>query len=110
MTNPNGTRFETACVRYAMSRGFRAYRIARSGRNDKGDIQLTEDVILECKATRAIQLAEAMEQLKVEVKNADARYGAAVIKRRQRGVDRSYAVMEYDDFLSLVAEANGGKS
>jgi hypothetical protein len=118
MTNPNGTRFETACVRFINSpmiagllgvKRFHAYRIARSGRNDKGDIQLTDDVILECKATRKIDLAEAMNQLKAEVHNSGATYGAAVIKRRQKSVGQAYAVMELGDFLQLIAEREGTK-
>lgn len=111
MTNPSkiaGTTFETACVRYARDWGFpEAERIALHGTQDHGDVRLCRGIILECKNTRAINLAAAVDQAEIEAENGGAWLGVAVIKRRQRSVPAAYAVVSYDALLDLIRRAEG---
>lgn len=107
MANPprqKGTAFETAVVRYLNSCGFNVERRALSGNQDKGDIRGVPEFVLECKATKAIDLAGFVDQTTAESINAGEPYGACIIKRRQKSVDAAYVVMPLWQFAELLSE------
>jgi hypothetical protein len=115
-----GTRFESAVVAYLRENGFPwAERRAQGGSNDRGDVAGVVPWTLELKATRQIDLAGAVDEAETEWLNeasksivkkwliAHARY-AAIIKRRNKGVDRSYVVMPLCVFVDLIREDSPG--
>lgn len=106
MVNPSrikGTAFESAVVDYLHTQGApHAERRALNGRGDRGDIAGTPDMVWECKATKAIDLAGFIAELHTEMANDGARHGAVIIKRRQHPVRRAYAVMQLDQLCDLL--------
>lgn len=108
MSSPSkrkGTTFEVAIRDHLDQRGIAAFRVAPAGARDEGDIRVPGwDAILECKATRAIDLAGALDEARVEAMNAKERYGIAVIKRRNHHVSHAYVVMALEDFIDLMEE------
>lgn len=103
-----GTRWETEVVRYLNSRGYsQAERRALHGVYDKGDVsgvfvgeQLP--VVFECKNEQNVSLAGYMKELEAELLNANAPFGAAIVKRRNKGVSEAYAVMPFSRFVDLL--------
>ena len=109
MTNPSkakGTAWETAVVTWLRANGFPyAERRTLAGANDKGDVSGVPGVVLECKATKTITLSTFVDELLVEMANAQADIGAVVIKRRgTTDVGRAYAVMPMDVFVRLIGD------
>ena len=106
MANPNGRKgssWEKVVADYLNVTGFPyAERRVKRGVNDAGDIGGVPGLMLECKATQRIDLAGFMDEVRVEKANAHAQIGAAVVKRRNHGVDRAYVVLEFRDFLDLI--------
>lgn len=109
MANPakrKGTAWERAVQDYLNSAGIWTRRMPPSGAKDVGDLQFTDRdgalVVVECKATKQIDLASAVREAQVESENAGAGYGVAVIKRRQHGVAEGYVVLSLADFAELV--------
>jgi hypothetical protein len=102
MTNPSkakGTAFETAVVRFLQGRWPGVERRALAGNKDKGDIQGIPGWVLECKAVQNITLASFVDEALVEAKNAGVPYGAAVIKRRGKGIGQAYVVMTLEQWV-----------
>jgi len=100
-----GTAWESAVVAFLQERGFPyAERRALRGTDDRGDVAGIPGVVIECKAEKAIALGEYMNEVAVETKNASARVGVAVVKRRQKPVGEAYVVMTLDQFVELLAE------
>ena len=68
-----GTSAETAVVNYLKDKWkIPAERRALTGAQDKGDISGIFDVVLEVKNHKTMTLGQWMEELKVEVENANA--------------------------------------
>lgn len=98
-----GTTFETAVVRCFDSHGVYAHRNAPAGILDIGDLTVPDwNLIVECKATRALAIAEAVDEAQMEALRAGQDFGLAVIKRRMANVGQSYAVMALDDFIRFT--------
>jgi predicted transcriptional regulator len=90
VSNPSkqkGTRFETEVAEY-----LGVERRTLGGSKDRGDLAIV-NWALELKATREIDLASAIDEARVEAKNAKAPYFAAIVKRRRKGVSEAYFVM-----------------
>lgn len=106
MSNPSkrkGTAWESSVVDYLQTHGFPyAERRALNGSQDKGDVAGIPGVVLECKAEKAITLADYMDEVAVEQANARAQIGAAVVKRRNQPVGRAYVVMELHEFVKVI--------
>lgn len=107
MVNKNGirgTRWESAIVGFLKENGYlHAERRQKAGAKDKGDITgLTPYLMIEAKDEARINLAGYMDEVVEQTKNANAIIGVAWIKRRGKGVSRSYVVMEPDTFLILM--------
>ena len=109
MANPSkqkGTAWESAVVAYLNDHGFPyAERRALSGSSDRGDVAGIPGVVIECKAERQITLAGYMDEVAVEITNAGASVGVAIVKRRNRGVSDGYAVMTVATLAALLAAA-----
>lgn len=97
MTNPAGTKLETAAVRWMRDNGWiNARRIVKEGRRDKGDVMLGDGIpiTIECKNTKTISLAEGQKELKDEMANAGTAWGFTIHKRRgTTDVGQYYAVL-----------------
>ena len=106
MTNPSkqrGTAFETAIVAYLRDHGYpHAERRALHGTLDRGDVAGVPGVVIEAKATKAIDLAAAVDEAEAERVNAGARLGIAVVKRRMRSVGDAYAVVPLRVMVELL--------
>ena len=110
MANPSkakGTDWEMRVLRFLASYGLDVQRMPPAGSLDVGDLQLTDKDsdrwVLECKATKGLDLAGAMNELAVEQKRAGAPFGACVFKRRNHDTSRGYVVMELADFAALIS-------
>jgi len=99
VTNRNkarGTAFETAVANY-----LGVERRALKGAKDQGDL-IVPGWAVECKATRTLDVAGAMDEARVEAQNLGVTNYAAIIKRRQKGVAQAYFVMELADARRLL--------
>lgn len=104
-----GTAWESAVVNFLRANGFPAVeRRALSGSADRGDVAGVSGWVIEAKATRSIDLAQAVDEARTEAANAGASWHAAVIKRRMRPAGDGYAVMSLAQLARLIAAANGG--
>lgn len=109
MANPSkrrGTEWETAVTRYLREDDPAAddiRRVAQTGRLDTGDIHALP-FVLECKNVAKIDLAAFVDQADREAANARQPYGAAVVKRRGKGVAAGYAVMSLATFRRLLRD------
>jgi|TARA_B100001750_G_C15496562_1_gene594554 hypothetical protein len=105
-----GTRWETTCVNYLKEKfsevANRIERRALSGNFDKGDIVGFHSWVLECKdrADWSKSLAQILRETHEERINANAKYGAAVIKRRQASVEQAYVVMDFETFVEVLRD------
>lgn len=98
-----GTSFEVAVRDYLDSCDVDCIRLAPAGTNDQGDLLVPAwDAILECKNTKAIDLAGAVDEARFEALNARRRFGIAIIKRRMHNVARAYAVIPLEDLVDLL--------
>lgn len=112
MANPpkkKGTAAESLVVTYLHAFGFhQAERRALSGSLDKGDIAGVADTCLEVKDCGRLDLAGWVAELEEERRNANARHGAVVAKRRGTlDVGRWYAIQPLSLYLDTLREAIG---
>ena len=95
-----GTAFETLVVNFFKRCGFpHAERRALFGHLDRGDIVGVPDLVIECKAEQRIDLAGYMDEVVKEIENAGAKWGVAIIKRRNASIGRAYVVQELQQFV-----------
>jgi hypothetical protein len=109
MTSANkakGSQYERDVAKYLRANGFpEADRRYGAGvREDKGDIVGVPGFAIECKNQRTITLSQFLDEAIIEAKHARARFGVAVIKRRNRPTAESYVVMSLDQFAQLIRE------
>ena len=107
MTNANknkGSQWERDVAAYLREHGFPMAdrRYGAGVQYDKGDLVGVPDFALECKNQRTIDLAGFLDEAIVEAKHARARFGAAIIKRRQRSAKDAYVVMSLEQFVELI--------
>lgn len=108
-----GTSFETAVVRWLQDHGFpNVERRALRGKRDAGDIAGLPGWVLECKATKVIDLAGACDEARREsllasawpVENIVPPMWSVVVKRRNRNVSDAYVVMPLYQFTEVLKE------
>lgn len=98
-----GTAAETAVVNYLNGRGCTVERRALHGINDKGDIVGIPDTVLEVKDCKTAEFAQWLDELAVEMKNANASKGTVVRKRKGKGdVGEWYAIMPFKLYVDLL--------
>ena len=102
-----GTSAETAVVNYLKDKwNIPAERRALTDAQDKGDISGIFDVVLEVKNHKTMTLGQWMEELKVEVENANAKTGAVIHKRKgTTDVSEWYASMPFWMYMYLLKDA-----
>lgn len=107
MTNPKGTRWESAVADYLRPRGApHVERRARTGAKDKGDIAGVVGVVIECKSAARLELAAWLAEAVAERDNAGAAIGVVWAKRKGRTSPGSgYVVMDGDTFVQLLRAA-----
>lgn len=79
------------------------HRKAQEGRADVGDLW-ARPFVLEAKNERTIRLSAYVEQAEAEAVNAGLPYGAAVVKRRGKGVGAGYVVMSLATFARFLRD------
>lgn len=102
MTNPSGRRWENAVIEYLRAVWPDMDRGVKHGRFDKGEFVNTGHWTLECKATKSIDLSQALDQAEVERKHNGTMWCAAVIKRRNHDRGKAYVVMTLEQFRDLL--------
>ena len=110
-----GTAWETECVRYLQSYTKHEFmRLPLTGTKDVGDIRCLDlpEFVFECKNRKDAlsSLSEIMKETEQERINADAKFGAALVKRRNFGTGGAYVVMELHSFAHLSKERIHGGS
>mgnify|MGYP001359959724 CR=1 FL=1 len=110
-----GTAWETECVRYLQRYiGSEFMRLPLVGIKDVGDIRCVDlpEFVFECKNRKDAlsSLSEIMKETEQERINADAKFGAALVKRRNFGTGGAYVVMELHSFAQLIKERIHGGS
>lgn len=115
MTNRSkakGTRHERDILDFIRGRGQKAERLALSGTLDEGDIAHAAGpwtFVLEAKNEKSMTLSSYVDEAVREAHQySRARGGvptlpAAVVKRRNRGVNESYVVIPLERFLGLTS-------
>jgi len=111
-----GAEFEIDTTEY-LKPIFKTTRLTKTGKEDEGDIavELPDNTVLviECKNAATINLAQFVKEAKAESINyhlhrvhaadkPEEVYGAAVIKRRNHGIDKSYVTMELGEFVEFI--------
>jgi hypothetical protein len=105
-----GPLFEKHVVEYLRSEGFdKAERRVMGGSNDRGDIAGIPNVCLEVKNTGVMQMGAAVAEAEKEASNAGARWWSVVFKRRQKGVERAYVVIDLEQWSRVlrILDAHG---
>lgn len=107
MTHPNaakGARWELSVRRYLDSQlGPRTVRRpAQEGYLDVGDLHVGPWT-LQCKDEARHAFAGYVDDAEKQAVNALQPFGAAVVKRRQKGADRGYVVMSLETFARVLA-------
>lgn len=109
MSNPSkakGTRWEVRLRDHFRTAGaVHCERLAQAGSLDRGDLTGLPGVVIEAKAHKAIHLAEWQDELRVEMRNANATIGAVLVPRRNHQVGDGYAVVPIDVFTLLLQQA-----
>jgi Holliday junction resolvase len=111
MTTPSkrkGSQYERDVAKWLISYGFpyveRAYGAGRH--DDVGDIDGIHGVVIECKNEKRIALSGYLQELSVEMANADVKTGVVLIKKRgTTDVSESYAVMPAWLWADLLKQA-----
>lgn len=109
MTNPSkakGSQFERDVVKFFNDNGFPLVerRYGAGAQNDCGDLNGLQ-MVVECKALKAITLASIMDETEVEIGNSKFDTGMAVIKRRGKGTGEAYAVMTLKEIAKLLKQS-----
>ena len=100
-----GTAAETAVVTYLSQFFDRVERRTLSGKNDKGDISLDKDFVIEVKNHQRMELATWCDEAITEKANAGARFGVVWHKRTRKGSPGDwYVTMSGEDFTNMVAD------
>ena len=104
-----GTAWETECARFLTAYIKQKFnRLPLVGNKDVGDIrsEALPDFVFECKNRKDAlsSLSEIMRETEQERVNADAKFGVALVKRRNFGTGGAYAVMELHTFAQLIKE------
>ena len=108
-----GTAWETECVRYLESYTKHEFmRLPLVGTKDVGDIRCLDlpEFVFECKNRKDAlsSLSQIMKETEQERINADAKFSAALVKRRNFGTGGAYVVMEMHTFAQLIKERIDG--
>ena len=101
-----GSQWERDVVKFLVENGFpdAERRFGAGVREDKGDIRGVPEMTLECKNHKSIDLAQFVAEAELEAQHNKTRFGAAVIKRRNKSTGEAYVVMSLRQFVLLLLE------
>jgi Holliday junction resolvase len=107
-----GSKAELDVVKYFQRHGWiYAERRLAGDRYDKGDVAGVNGVCIEIKNRIKISLAEWVEEMLVETKNALAHTGVVIHKRKGKSeVKDWYATLPVSMYVQLLKEAGYGES
>lgn len=97
MANPNkarGDAFERAVRDYLLERGVTCERIPAGATQDHGDLWLPGGPVIQCKNHARIDLAGWIDETRHQMENAGRSMAWVAVKRRGKGVERSYLITE----------------
>lgn len=102
-----GSAFELEIVKAFIAAGWQwAERRLAGNQYDTGDITGIPGVVIECKNQKTLKLAEWVDELVVEMRNARTHIGAVVHKRKGTTDPLDYYVtMRVRDWMALLKEA-----
>ena len=108
-----GTAWETECVRFLQSYTKHEFmRLPLVGTKDVGDIKCFDlpEFVFECKNRKDAlsSLSQIMKETEQERVNAEAKFAAALVKRRNFGTGGAYVVMEMHTVAQLIKERIDG--
>lgn len=101
---------ENLVVEYLRTRGFNAERRRLTGEEDRGDVGGIRKLVCEIKAHKSLNLPGWLDELAIEVENADRKYpedqahtGLLVARRRGNPHPSEwYAVMSLEKMVDLL--------
>ena len=106
MTNPSkakGTRWENLVCGFLREHGFtEAFRLAPAGDADAGDIGGVPGWAFECRDRAKVDLSKNVRDANSRAVNKGARFGCAVMKKREHGVGDGYVVMDLSTFVEVL--------
>ena len=101
-----GTRWESKIRDYLADQGIEVHRQPAHGVNDKGDLHIGTDVIVEAKDQARHSLSEWLDEAVREAANAGRSVGVAWFHRRGKGSPADgYVLMDGRTFAYLIREA-----
>lgn len=114
MSQDQGTRWESAVVKYGLERGVELRRAVQEGRLDVGDIHGLPDAILQAKDAKGHQLAAWVDAAKEQAVRAGVPWGIVTVKRRRGpkssgSVASAYAIMDLETLLDIMVDLAEGR-
>ena len=101
-----GTRWETAIRDYLADEGVEVHRQPAHGVNDKGDLHVGTDVVVEAKNQERHSLAEWLDEATAEAHNAGRPVGVVWFHRRGKASPRDgYVLLDGSTLVYLLREA-----
>ena len=101
-----GSRWESKIRDYLLDEGVEVHRQPAHGVNDKGDLHIGTDVIVEAKDQARHSLAEWLDEALLEAHNAGRRVGVAWFHRRGKSQAKDgYVLCDGATFVYLLREA-----
>lgn len=97
-----GTAFESTCRDYLQRWFPHCERAPLWGAKDKGDLLGIPGFVIQCRNTKTIDLAGAIDDARAQADNNGRGLPVAIIKRRRKNVGQSYVVMELADWARLI--------
>lgn len=109
MTNPKGTIFSTAILKWLRGAGAEAEKLVQAGSNDEGDMKVVvagKTYVFELKATKKLDLPSAWKEAEIEAENYAKARGLeytppayAVIKRSRAGIEKAWVICSLEAWL-----------
>jgi len=97
-----GMNYEREVVKFVGSRGIDVQRVRAGYHDDIGDVRGIQGWLIDCKNHGTLNLPGWLDhnQEKVFDSEGDLRQHCLVVKRRMAPVEKSYVVMNLDDFVA----------
>ena len=106
MSNPSkqkGTRWENQCAKFFRDHGFsECFRLAPAGEFDCGDLGGIKDWAFECRDRQKHSLSKNVKDANERAKNKGARFGCALMKKREHGTEHGYVVLDMKTFVEVL--------
>jgi len=116
-----GAQFEVDLENFFTRLLIKAVRLVKRGKDDEGDLMIRVGpivFIVEAKNEKSINLSGYMDEATQEALRWAARHvhdpdapghviGVAAVKRRNKGIHKTYIVMEADDYAALLLHLQG---